>query len=391
MKTFGCTLNYAESKVLEATLRLKHRIVSEEKEADVVIVNTCAVKHATVEKVVNYLRKWVGKKRVIVGGCFTADPRFVKEFGHTVEWVMPQQLQRVAEMLGVKGQVMEPQGFVYPLPIQQGCKGVCTFCFTRVARRHMFSVPIETVVEWVKSSYERGVREVQLSGTDLAYYGLERGEHLVGLLKAIATLPLHRRFKVRVGMMNPAFVFHHKEQLAAVMTQPHFYKFIHIPVQSGSDEVLRSMRRAHNVKVFEEAALFFKAQGFTVATDIIVGYPTESEEDFERTLRLIERVQPHVVNVSKFSPRPLTPAARLKPLPSQVVKERTLRLLDVVKEVRDKYLSSFLNKEVDVLVTEKGRNFWKARTDNYVTVLVKEQDVERVRIVGKTQTSLIGE
>ncbi|UCC91450.1 MAG: TRAM domain-containing protein, partial [Candidatus Aenigmatarchaeota archaeon] len=152
------------------------------------------------------------------------------------------------------------------------------------------------------------------------------------------------------------------------------YKFIHIPVQSGSDRVLRKMRRGYETKDFERIVKEFrKLPDITLYTDIIVGFPGEKESDFKKTIELIKRIRPDIVNTSKFAPRPRTEASRMKQLDSKIVKNRSKRLADLVKRIGLEKNRKWVSKECDILITERGKrkNQLTGRNESYKPVIVE--------------------
>jgi MiaB/RimO family radical SAM methylthiotransferase len=174
--------------------------------------------------------------------------------------------------------------------------------------------------------------------------------------------------------MNPTHIKPILEKLVEVYKHPKVYRFIHIPVQSGSDRILRKMRRGYKtrefVRIVEE---FRKLPNVTLSTDIIVGFPGESEEDFNKTLELVKRIKPDIVNVSKFGVRPKTEASRMKQLDNKIVKERSKKLADLVRKIGLEKNKEWVSKECEILITERGkrRNQFVGRNESYKPVIVE--------------------
>ena len=245
------------------------------------------------------------------------------------------------EQIRLNKEQKENNDLVEIVPINEGCLNTCSFCKTKQARGILFSYSIESIKEVVKSAVNRGVKEIYLTSQDTACYGFDIGTNLPELLKEL--ISVKGNYKIRIGMMNPWHLRKIKKELFEVIKNRRIIKFLHIPVQSGSEKVLENMKRMHSVKEFEKIAEEFRKKfprkkfpDSTIATDIIVGYPTEKEEDFEQTLKLIKKVKPEVLNISAFSSRPKTPASKLKQLSSEVIKERTRRLNKLYWEYRKK-------------------------------------------------------
>lgn len=180
---------------------------------------------------------------------------------------------------------------------------------------------------------------IYLTSQDNGCYGFDKKTNLAKLLKEL--LKFKGNYKIRVGMINPWYLMKFIDEMIDVYKDERVIKFLHIPVQSGSNKVLKEMKRGGNVddfkKIFFKFRKEFPRQKFsdsTIATDIIVGYPTETEADFEKTLNLIKEIKPEVLNISSFSSRPRTEASKLKQLPSEIIKKRTRELNEVYRKYR---------------------------------------------------------
>jgi len=231
---------------------------------------------------------------------------------------------------------------------------------------------------------------------DSGAYGLDIGSNLPTLLREL--LSVEGDFKIRLGMINPQHLARFGDRLIELMKSEKFYRFIHIPVQTGSEKVCREMNRPHSVKDFKKwVGKFRKAfPSITIATDIIVGYPTETEKDFEETLALIKSVKPDVVNLSKFTSRAGTKAALLKQLPTEVIKKRSEIAARLIKKIAVEKNKKYIGRTLDVLVLEKGKNkTTKGRTENYKQVVIKGKTKLGARVMVKIKSanhgSLFGE
>ena len=380
------------------------------KRAKYIIINTCGVKSATAERIFYLLREIERNKspnqHLIVCGCLTIDPR-IKTSAPSAKIVKPQETEKVLALLNIKHapHTLYPSPkkhrYIFRLPIQDGCPRNCSFCFTKFARRALRSARIERIIESIKLAEERGVLEIDMCGVDLANYGMDIGKNLIHLLDKISSLfSTKTRMRIRLGMMNPSFAFHHKNTLVEHIKKGPFFKFLHIPVQTGSEKVCKEMGRVHNVKQFIETAKFFRKQlGATISTDIIVGFPTETEEDFEQTKALIQEIQPDVVNLSKFSPRPFTLASKMKQLNPKEIKRRARELHSIIKSCVATRLKRFVGKRMEVRIVERGKGKQvKGRNEEYREVVLECDDPKKwigkivpARIVDTTPTSLVGE
>ena len=255
--------------------------------------------------------------------------------------------------------------------ISEGCLGSCSFCATRIARGRLKSFSIDAIVNEVKKAVEMGFKEIQLTSQDTGAYGLDMGEYkLPELLNRISKID--GDFRVRVGMMNPHHAAKILDDLINSFSNDKIYKFIHVPVQSGDNKVLEHMKRNHTVEDFVEVVDRFRKEfdDVMVSTDIIVGYPTESEESFWKSYELIKNVKPDIVNITRFSPRPNTPASKLRDIPGWIKKERSRILTKLCREIGYENNKKFIGKRFRVLITKHGKNgTMLSRTNSYRPVV----------------------
>ncbi|KAF3780916.1 Threonylcarbamoyladenosine tRNA methylthiotransferase [Nymphaea thermarum] len=316
-------------------------------EADLWLINTCTVKSPSQSAMDTLILKCKALgKPLVVAGCVPQGSQNLKEL-EGVSVIGVQQIDRVVEVVEetLKGHEvrllrrstlpaldlpkMRKNKFIEILPINVGCLGACTYCKTKHARGHLGSYSVENLVNRVKSVILEGVREIWLSSEDTGAYGRDIGVNLPTLLNAlVAELPPDRSTMLRIGMTNPPFILEDLEEIAKVLCHPCVYSFLHVPVQSGSDPVLNAMNREYTVNDFKKVVdtLMQLVPDMQIATDIICGFPGETDEDFLQTMNLIQEYKfPHV-HISQFYPRPGTPAARMKKVPSHVVKQRSREL-----------------------------------------------------------------
>ena len=217
------------------------------------------------------------------------------------------------------------------IAVNTGCLNACTYCKTKHARGELGSYPIEDIVARAVQSFEEGVVEIWLTSEDTGAYGRDIGVTLPDLLwELVKVIP--DGCKLRLGMTNPPYIMDHLEEIGAVLRHPRVYAFLHVPVQSGSDAVLRDMQREYTAADFAEVVDVLRRDvpGVTIATDIICGFPTETEDDFGETVALCDRYRFPSLFINQFFPRPGTPAARMqRAATAQEVKGRTRRLNDL--------------------------------------------------------------
>jgi MiaB-like tRNA modifying enzyme len=268
-------------------------------------------------------------------------------------------------------------GVVGILPIARGCMSNCSYCITKFATGRIDSPPVEANVEKARALVHAGARELRVTGQDTGVYGWDQGERtLPELLDRICDV--EGEFRVRVGMANPGGVHGIREELADVYARnEELYDFIHLPVQSGSDEVLEEMRRQHRVEEFREIVETFddRLDHWTLSTDFIVGFPTETDADHERSIDLLREVRPEKVNVTRFSKRPGTDAAEMKGLGGTLKKERSKAMTDLKMEVVREAHESMVGSRHRVLAVEPGTgDSVKCRDGAYRQVIVRDAD-----------------
>lgn len=283
------------------------------------------------------------------------------------------------------------------IAINTGCLNQCTYCKTKHARGELGSYPPEEIVDRAKQAFSEGVCELWLTSEDTGAYGRDIGTSLPELLWQIVKV-IPEGCMMRVGMTNPPYILEHLEEISKILQHPRVYAFLHVPVQSGSDRVLFDMKREYLVEDFERVVDFLRDEipRVNIATDIICGFPTETEEDFEGTMKLCEKYKFHSLFINQFFPRPGTPAARMPKVPTQDVKKRTKRLSEFFKSYEP--YGDQVGEVCQVLVTEisHDKNHYVAHNKYYQQVLVpmKEQFMGKmitVKIVSATKHSMIAE
>ncbi len=386
IKTYGCTFNHADSDRMAAILAAAgHETADGESDADVVVLNTCSVKSATQEKIRHRIAH--ARRPLVVAGCIAqVMPGFIERNNPSASIVGTFAQGRIADAVeaaaaGSKIRAVEDNGLPAGLyagngvfarvQINSGCASACSFCSTKLARGAVRSYRPSEIVEAVRKAVAAGAKEIQLASQDTGAYGLDCGLALPELLERVCGV--EGEFRMRVGMLNPQHFLRLEKPLLEVFAgNGKLFKFFHIPFQSGSDRVLESMRRGYTA-----AQAWRAVEGVTavfpdavLGTDVIVGYPSETEGDFEETLEFLRKAEFDVVNVSKFSPRPGTPAARLKQLDNRVVKKRSEAASALARSLSLEKNRRFAGSAAGVLVTEKRRNGVSGRTDDYMQVVI---------------------
>ncbi len=409
--TYGCSVNRSDTELMASLLAdAGFEVVLESEEPKLIIVNTCVVKGPTESKIIRKLQDLEREgKSVVVAGCMPkAYPKLLKRFpGFAVMGVNSFDVVEVvkAYLGGKAAKVSKSRAKVFPktikyndyvgiVPISEGCLGACTYCATKFARGNLASYRPEALLEEIEGSVYKGVREVWLTSQDNGCYGFDIGTNLAELLKEVVRIP--GEFRVRVGMMNPQHISRFLDDLIEVYKNPKIFKFAHIPVQSGSDKVLKEMRRGYTTKDFELIATKFrKAMDITISTDIIVGFPTETEEDFKETVEMMKRVEPDFLNLSKYWPRKGTTAGEMKQLPRDVVAARSKEVAEMYSKTLKGKNKKLVGKGCSVTFTEEREPYFIGRNERYQPVLVKGKNLLgktcSVKITETRKSELVGE
>jgi MiaB-like tRNA modifying enzyme len=370
--------------------------------ADFLLVNTCGVKRQTEDRVLWRLRSLsLLNKPLIIAGCLprinlpaikraapgysaVLDPHSVDQILTALEKAKlgEKNMTFFSEKPKIKAdlQKVRVNRSVEIVQIAEGCTGSCAFCCTRFARGRLFSYPKETIVERVKEAVSGGAKEIWITAQDTGAYGKDIGTNLAELLEEVCGV--EGKFFVRVGMMNPFHVPEILNRLIKAYKDEKVFKFLHLPLQSGDDEVLRLMNRSYSVDDFKKIVHSFRREipRLTLATDIICGFPGEDEQAFRRSMELIREIKPDVLNISKFFPRPKTPAESMKQLPLWEVKERSRKMTELFRGICLERNQAWLNWNGEVIVDEKGKDgSWIGRNFAYKPIVVRSEE----ELIGK--------
>jgi MiaB-like tRNA modifying enzyme len=368
IETYGCRYNFGDTANLLEVLRYYGSFpVADPEQADVVIVNTCTVVGSTERRM---LRRMVlfREKPLFVTGCM---PMVQREAVFAV--CMPTLIPPVTIHEAYRRVKTVSAASVGIVQIAQGCRGACTYCITRKARGPLKSFTAHEILDQVRAFIRARAVEIQLTAQDVSSWGHDQGESFPSLLATMNHLP--GNYRIRVGMMNPATVMDILDELIDAYAGDHIFRFIHLPVQSGSDAVLERMGRGYSVEDFERIVAAFRASypDISLATDIIAGFPEETDEDFSRTLDLIERVRPNKVNITRYSRRPFTGPVPGEDFPDAIKKDRSRLLHACSERVYSSINAPYIGTIVPCIVTEKLRSgSMMARTPTYQGIVIPQ-------------------
>ncbi|XP_039178593.1 threonylcarbamoyladenosine tRNA methylthiotransferase isoform X1 [Crotalus tigris] len=430
IRTWGCSHNSSDGEYMAGQLAAYgYSITENAAEADLWLLNSCTVKSPAEDHFRNSIKKaQEGKKKIVLAGCVPqAQPR--QDYLHGLSIIGVQQIDRVVEVVEetIKGHSVRLLGqkkdngkrlggarldlpkirknpLIEIISINTGCLNACTYCKTKHARGELASYSIEELVNRGKQSFQvsrghviitcnlfcqlhtskvsgetdresqncsEGVCEIWLTSEDTGAYGRDIGTDLPTLLwKLVEVIP--EGAMLRLGMTNPPYILEHLEEMAKILNHPRVYAFLHVPVQSASDSVLMDMKREYCVADFKHVVDFLKTKvpGITVATDIICGFPGETDEDFQETMKLVEEYRFPSLFINQFYPRPGTPAAKMPQVPAQIKKQRTKELSKLFHSYNP--YDHKIGERQKVLVTEESfdSKFYVAHNKFYEQILV---------------------
>ena len=382
--TLGCQMNKADSLKLAAGLeRLGHVEVADDRDADLVVINTCAVRQRAEDRA--YSRLGVLRKRraagaefkIAVMGCMVGPKtdQLERRFPWVDVWARPQQFDPILDIATPARDVSEgefwaetyglPAGPSAFVPVVHGCDKFCTYCIVPLRRGRELSRPVAEVLDEVRYLARHGVREVTLLGQTVEAYGhdLDEGADLATLFEGIERID---------GIVRTRFLTSYPRDMTdriidAVADLPKVCEHFNMPVQSGDDRVLERMRRGYTVAEYEERVQRIRGRmpDAAIATDVIVGIPGESEEEFQNSVALLERIQFDVIHVAAYSPRPGTYAYRNQPddVPADVKKQRLQVIEALHAESAARINRRLLGQTVEVLVEreQEGRSTGRTR------------------------------
>ncbi len=393
----GCSANLSESEQIAGLLAENGFDVEFEAAAcdcpEAIVLNLCTVKgDSSALKAVRNAKENHPKTPMLVTGCVTQelisalqkiDPKISVASTHAVERI-PAILKKAiagetildsqkehAPKLGLPKIRKNP--IVGIVSIAEGCMDACSFCSTRMVKGKLRSYTPEQIVKEVIILTESGCKEIWLTAQDGACYGFDIGTDLAELVLQILS-KAKGDYRIRMGMGNPRHTLNYSEKLAEVYRDERVFRFLHLPVQSGSDKILQAMKRRHTAQDYKKLVDFFYSRfgDFAISTDIIVGFPGETEADFQKSLDIIKWSKPTGCNRTRFVPRKGTLAATLPgQIPSVEKYRRSAELTKVFTETALQNNSGYIGKKLSILIDEHGkRQSWIGRANNYKPVAV---------------------
>ncbi|MFX1410555.1 MAG: tRNA (N(6)-L-threonylcarbamoyladenosine(37)-C(2))-methylthiotransferase [Promethearchaeota archaeon] len=395
IETYGCTSNKADSYIISNILKKSGYIQTPLELAQFVIINTCAVKEQTENKIKARLKDLYElyhenyDKHIIIAGCL---PHIAPNYIDLIKKIIPnfsaiidldnindlpeifQEIREGKKNLIFKSDKLldkaefyidhEPGKITGIIPISEGCLGSCTYCCVKNARGRLNCYNPKNIIENIRHQLNQGIKQIYLTSQDCSIYKYNDTE-LLDLVEQIANLDF--RFFLRIGMVNPSFLIENIKQLLSIFRLKKVYQFLHIPIQSGSNRILKLMQRKYLISdiIDKIESLRNNIPNLTISTDIICGFPGETEYDFYRTINFIKWLKPEILNISKFTARPGTKAKKMEQLSSRIIKERSIRLSRVFRNSLITINENWEGWEGEVLVLHKGSKKHQAFGRNY--------------------------
>lgn len=398
IQTYGCSANQNNSEILAGLLNQEgHYLTDIPENADIIMLNTCVVKEKTEGKIkrrIQDLQKLYPHKKMIITGCMAqTDPDKIRKLNPdsiilgTMHYTdINKIITENNNLVQIKPLISKQKEEKILLPkiarnnlisitqISEGCLSRCSFCKTKLAKGNLYSYPQEKIIASIENDLKQGAKEIWLTSQGNENYGMDKGKNeLIKLLNKILSLPYD--FKLRLGMMNPINL-PSIDELINVYKSQKMYKFLHMPIQSASNKILKDMKRGYNIEKVELIINKFRKEfpNITIATDIITGYPTETKEDHKKNLEFIKTYKPDVLNLSKFSKHKNTPAENLNELPIKIINQRNTEIMRIHRQTSSENKQKFKGKIINVFVNEKlNNNLFESRDENYNIVLINSE------------------
>ena len=413
VEAYGCSASFSDSEMISGLIvNGGHTLAENSQDSDLNLIVTCSVKDSTATKMVHRIKESNSKPLVVAGCLPKAEQKTVEKFAENASLLGPNSIGKTLEVIkstlnGTKIVALQDSDIskvglpkirlnnaIGIVEIASGCMSECTFCQTKLAKGELQSYRIGDIVRQINTELSDGCKEIWLTSTDNGCYGFDIDSNLPELVNAVSDIP--EKFFIRIGMMNPMYMPRIRNNLLKTFESNKVFKFLHVPVQCGSDKVLNDMKRGHTAQTFRDVVEKFRAkfEKFTISTDVIVGFPTETEEDFKKTLELLQETKPDIVNLSRYSQRPGTDAAEMKQIDVLQVKKRSKIAYQLISKISEENNQKWIGWEGQVMFDEEYENQVRGRNFAYKPIFVNQKpkigQISTVKITDATTHSLIG-
>ncbi|MEO0287562.1 MAG: MiaB/RimO family radical SAM methylthiotransferase [candidate division WOR-3 bacterium] len=369
--TQGCRTNIYESEILRSIF-LENGLVEcfDENEADILILHSCCVTHKAERDARKIISRFFKNERAlkILTGCYS---KIIKENGFNGKLKLIHNYEDIPPFIGIQNSKIERLHLKHKrffLKIQEGCDFKCSYCIIPYVRGRSRSRNPDDIFCEFEKSLNLGVKEFVISGTQIGEYGKEFKKDIVWLIENLTKWNFN--YRIRLSSIEIVYV---NEGLISLLKNPKICKHLHIPLQSGSDKILREMKRPYNTSLFRRKINMIREEikDLCLGTDIIAGFPGEEDDDFLKTLEFIEEINFSYLHVFSFSKRPFTDLEDKKEIKSDIKKERVKRLILLGDRLRDNFLKNLIGKKLRVLPEKIENGFIKGLSDEYARVYYK--------------------
>jgi len=424
IKSYGCQMNvYDSNRILDLFKNKNYEKVEDPKDADLVVLNTCHIREKAAEKVysdigrINKIKKHKSKDdyKLVIAGCVAqAEGKEIKKRAPSVDFVVgPQSYHNLPDMLDTSDKIVSDEftqnekfknllynsagGVSEFVSIQEGCDKFCSFCVVPYTRGPEFSRPVSDIIIEIEKYVNEGVKEIIFLGQNVnAYHGIGldgKSKDLAYLVNKVSEIENLSRIRYMTSHpidMTDSLIKVHK-------TNEKLMPFLHLPIQSGSDKILKDMNRKHTVDSYKKIVNKLRDQrpDIALSSDFIVGYPNETDRDFEETMKFVDNIEFVIAYSFMYSQRPGTPAQKKDNVPVADKKARLSALQSLLKEQQKKFNKSFVGLNMEILFEKKGRyqNQYIGRSVYNQSVFIKNDKnlintIKNVKILNSTDFAL---
>ena len=385
IKTIGCRLNQAESQNLADELQqIGFFIVSQKENPDLIIVNTCSVTEKAdkeSKQIIRSLKNKNPKAKIVMIGCsrFELDEvdMFIEDKNEVVDQIQkhfPLHDNPGAPYPGVSHNNITNRTRIN-VKIQDGCNNKCTYCITTLRRGKSTSIPVKNIIEEIKNREKQGYKEIVITGVNIGEYldknNKDESVTLIDLLHEI--LNQTKIPRIRLSSINPDYVYENQEFIE-LFKNPRMCQHLHLSLQSGSNQILEKMKRHYTREEYLEVVeTFYRAYpNFGFTTDVIVGFPGETDQDFNDSLDLVQNCKFLKLHIFRYSKRPDTKAATMPDqIDLNIKKQRSKQLEQVNQKLKKQFQDNMIDKEVEVLIEGERDGYWLGTASNFLKVKIK--------------------
>jgi MiaB-like tRNA modifying enzyme len=418
---FGCSANRAISEGISGILLSSgYGVTDSIKDADIIIVNTCVVKQNTEHRMKSLLLSLPADRQIVVTGCLPVVMQdWIDRYVPHVKTIFPENTYEIISLLKnesiTNSRIMNTDiwerlyskdrvlfnPLITTIEIARGCLGQCAYCIVKQAKGHLRSRTKSSIVNEAKRALKNGSKEIWLTSQDTGVYGwdFQPKQYLPDLINSLTSL--EGQYYLRLGMMTPSTVNRFVRPLINQVNHSKVYSFLHLPIQSGSNRMLKRMKRKETREEFINLVNRLKENvpHLVISTDIIVGFPGETEGDYHQTETLIKETRPVIVNISKYTDRSGTSAAKMdRKISTKIKSTRSKKLTKLCRNISRKELKSWIGWTGSILIEDVGKhvNQFKARTSSYLPVVINNSGIDlgsfyTTTIIDATANYLIGE